>query len=289
MAILLTACGGNEATPTEQPTTAAEIPPAPTEPTEPPTEAAPATAESATAVPAPTEAPTAEPAVAPVAGIPEAIEFTSGDCGNAFFPVAEGLVINYATTTTNIGDTAYSLAFSDVTDNSFTMTNTLDTGTAVTADWACTDGGLLSPNFGQMPEAMGGTEIEFVDASGFSIPPVESFAVGESWPTSYTANATMSISDSNTVKIVQKIDMVNTVTGVEAVSVAAGDFPEAYVVETTGTISMATEIMGTLQPMMSIELSYKSWYVEGIGLVRSEMADQGSGGYVSELTSITQE
>jgi hypothetical protein len=86
------------------------------------------------------------------------------------------------------------------------------------------------------------------------------------------------------------MDMTNTVTGIEAVSVPAGEFPEAVRVETTGTIGIAMSIGDTAQPATSIDMSFTSWYVEGIGMVRQDVSGllgEGEvGDSVTELISV---
>lgn len=279
VAAALAACGGDEAPETPAATEAvaetAPVEEAPAEPT-----AAPPTAEPPTAEPtaAPTEAPT-EPA-APL--------FATGYCGNAFYPVIDGRVLHYATNSTFEGAGDYTTTYSNVTDTSFTISTDVGEGMVIATDWQCSADGLLSPQFSQLPGGMEGMDIEFTEASGISIPPEEMFQVGESWPLHYVANATVAMDDTTSMEMVQTFDMTNTVTAIEAVSVPAGDFPNAVRVETIGTISSTITMGGQQQPGISLDLNYTSWYAEGVGLVRQEMPDFfGTGSnYITELVSV---
>lgn len=283
VAAALVACGGDEApeapAATEAVAETAPVDEAPAEPaaTPPPAEptAAPPTAEPTAA---PTEAPT-EPAV-PL--------FATGYCGHAFYPVVDGRALTYATNSTLEGTGEYTTTFSNVTDTSFTLSTDVGEGTMIATDWTCTADGLLAPQFSQLPGGMEGMDIEFTEADGISIPSEEMFQVGESWPLHYIANATMAVGDDASMQMQQTFDMTNTVTAIEAISVPAGDFPNAVRVETTGSISTAVTMGGQQQPGVSFDLNYTSWYAEGVGLVRQEMPDFfGTGSnYITELVSV---
>ncbi len=238
----------------------------------------------------PTAEPTAAPATAaPTEELPE-IALTPGECGNAFYPVIDGRVMTYATNSTLAGAEEYSMTFSNVTDSSFTLSTDIGDGNVIATNWQCSADGLLSPEFSQLPSEMAQLSIEFVEATGVTVPAEEMFRVGQSWPTHYVANSTMTIDDSTSIATVQTIDMTNTVTRVEAVSVPAGDYPEAFVVETVGAISTEMNLGDTNMPGIGFELNYTSWYVEGIGVVRQEMAaflgEAGDSAFITELVSV---
>lgn len=277
VAAALVACGGDEAAEAPEAPAAteavAEVAPveeAPAEPT-----AAPPTTEPTAA---PTEAPT-EPA-APL--------FATGYCGHAFYPVVDGRVLTYATNSTLEGTGEYTTTYSNVTDTSFTLSTDVGDDMVIAVNWQCSAGGLLSPEFSQLPGGMEGMDIEFTEASGISIPSEEMFQVGESWPLHYVANATMAVGDDASMQMQQTFDLTNTVTAIEAISVPAGDFPNAVRVETTGSISTAVNMGGQQQPGVSFDMNYTSWYAEGVGLVRQEMPDFfGTGSnYITELVSV---
>jgi hypothetical protein len=277
--VVLAACGGEDAAPEAAAPTAAAAAP---------TTVAGDTPADPTAVP-PTAEATIAPSPVPPTAEPDAPAVATGECGHEFYPVVDGRALTYTTNAEGLGAGDYTTTFSNVTDSSFTLTTDVGDGDIFATDWQCAADGLLSPEFSQMPGSMDDLQIEFVEATGFTIPTADRFRVGESWPTHYVANATMAVADSDPIVMVQTIDMTNTVTGIEAVSVPAGDYPEAVVVDTVTTISIGMTIDGVEQSMNAIEMSYQSWYVEGIGLVRQEIADffdEAGGSYVTELVAI---
>ena len=289
--ILLVACGGGEdASP--QPTVVEAAPTVAEAPTEAPTVAPPTEAPPAEApAPAAEEAtPTVDPTAEALAAGPDGPVVMLGDCGNAFYPVAEGRAMTYRSTLEGFGETEYTTTFTDVTESSFTVTTDVGEGGVVAVTWTCTGEGMLSPEFSQMPGGIEGISIEFVEAEGVSIPTEEMFQPGQSWTTHYVANATMPDVGAGEMTMVQTMDMTNNVAGIESVTVPAGEFPDAVRVDTNGTISIALSMGGTPQPASTIEMVYTTWYVRDIGMVRQDMSsllgEGGTGGAITELVSI---
>ena len=288
---LLVACGGGEAAP-EATVAVVEVAPTVAEaPTEAPTAAAPTEAPP-TEVPAEIAevTPTVDPTAEALAAGPDGPVVMMGDCGNAFYPVAEGRAMTYRSTLEGFGETNYTTTFTDVSETSFTVTTDVGEGAVIAVTWTCTGDGMLSPEFSQMPGGVEGISIEFAEAEGVTIPTEEMFAPGQSWTTHYVANATMPDVGAGEMTMVQTMDMTNTVVGVEFVSVPAGEFPDAVRVDTSGTIAIALSMGGTPQPASTIEMVYTTWYVRNIGMVRQDMSsllgEGGLGGNVTELVSI---
>jgi len=287
LAVLLTACGGENAADTGAATTV-------TEPTAAATEGAAVAPTAAPTQAVATEAPpTVEPTVAPPPTAPATAETSSGDataglpsgnCGNPYYPVVEGRTYRYTSNLPGFGVSEYSISYSDVTDESFTATTNLGEGDTLVNVWSCSGEGLLQPEFTQLPGAVEGMTVEFVEAEGVTVPTAAMFSAGGSWTTHYVANATMPDMGAGAMTMVETIDLTNTFAGVEAVSVPAGDYPEAVRVDTTGTISVAM----ASAPAMDIELTFSSWYVEGVGMVRQEMTGllDDSAPSVTELVAI---
>ena len=264
LALVLVACGGEEPAGTEAlPTAAAEVPTesvaeATDEPAVEPTEE---TAPEPTMPPAATEAPTEEPDAPLVA---------SGECSNAFFPVVDGRVYTYSTSISGFGVSNITQTYGDVTDNSFTITIDAGEGEPFANTWTCSDEGILSPDFSQLPGGMEGVvSIDFVEAEGVTLPAEEMFQPGETWTTRYVAEAVFGDADTGEMTMVQTMEMTNTVVGIEAVSVPAGDFDEAVRVDTTGVVTME---MGDTGMATSFDMNYTSWYVRDVGMVRQEFA-----------------
>ncbi len=278
LGVTLAACGGDDAAPEAESTevaapTASATEPAVVEPT---------------AVVLPTEAPTEAPAE-PTAEPTAAEVAQSGDCGNAFYPVVEGRALTYQTTLPGMGTETFTTVYSDVSDSSFTITTDLGDGNTLSQTWQCSGEGMLSPEFSQLQTGIEGIEIEFVEASGVSIPSEDLFQPGGTWTTHYVANAIMGDEGAGAMTMVQTVDLTNTVVGTEAVTVPAGEFPEAVRVDTTGAITIAMSAGDDAAPATSLEMNYSAWYVEGIGMVLQDFSDffgDATGSTLSELVSV---
>lgn len=261
--------------PTEAPAEAATAP----EPT-----AAPPTAAPPTEVPATAAPPEPTPTLATAA---ETDALPAGDCGNEYFPVREGLVQRYSNSIPGLDTSEYTMTYSDVSDSSFVVTTDVGEGDAIIHTWQCNGDGLLSPELTQLPGAEGLT-IEFVEAAGVTIPSADRFQPGESWTTHYVANATLGDPAAPQMTMSETVDLTHTVAGVEAISVPAGEFANAVRVETTGNVNVVMTIDGAAAPVSDMPMSYTSWYVAGVGLVRQEFTglfSESSEAMVTELVA----
>ena len=232
----------------------------------------------------PTEEPTAEPEAEPTAQTTSGVTL-AGNCANAYFPVVDGRVYTYSSSISGFGVSNFTQTYSDVTDDSFTITIDSGSGESFSNTWTCTGEGMLSPEFTQMPGGMEGMlSIDFVEAEGVTLPSEDMFQPGESWTTHYVAKAVINIPGSGEMNMTQTIDMTNNVIGTEAVSVPAGDFDSAVRVDTTGAVTMD---MGDTGMTTTIDMSYSSWYVENVGLVRQEFSSV-FGGDGADNPSVTE-
>ena len=129
-----------------------------------------------------------------------------------------------------------------------------------TATWSCDQSGLISSeyttiNFTQFE----GLDFETLDYQGVYLLPAEEWEVGASWNSSYQVKADFSM-EGITVNTAMEIDILNTIAGIEELAVSAGTFPEAYRVDSTGTISI--DLGGDVGVVFSdLPLEYSTWYV----------------------------
>jgi hypothetical protein len=267
LALALAACGGDDTSEAAETAVVAPTDAAETSTTEPAT-APPATETMAPETP-PTDEPTAEPATEAPAET-EPATAAGGGCSNAYYPVVDGRVYTYSSSIAGFGVSNFTMTFSDVTDSSFTVTTDAGEGEPIAITWECNEEGLFSPEFTQFPGGEEFLTIEFVEAEGVTVPAEELFQPGESWTTHYVANATMGEAGVGEMTLVQTMDMTHTVIGTEAVSVPAGDYPDAVRVDTVGTVSISFSLGGTAQPATSTEMNYTNWYVRDVGMVRQE-------------------
>ena len=283
LSLSLVACGGSDAAGTDAATVVAEPPLAATEPS-----VAEATAAPTTTPEAPATEPAAEATPAVASDADSAAALPSGNCGNPFLPVVEGRVLTYRSNVSGLGESEFTQTYSDVTGDSFTVTIDLGEGNTIIQTWLCTGEGLLQPEFSQLPAAAEGLAVEFVEAEGVTVPTADQFVEGSRWPTRYVANATIADAGGTAMTMVQTVELSNQVVGVEAVSVPAGDYPAAVRVDTGGIITAVMSSGGVESPVAEIPISFSSWYVEGLGLVRSETSGMfgETGASVTELLSV---
>lgn len=280
---MLAACGGDD-TPAPEATAAAPAQEAPAEAT-----TAPAGETAASPAPA-TIAPEPTPTVASpdTADGSDTAAPAAGACGNEYFPVVEGREVRYSNTVPGMGTSEFSQITSDVTESSFVVTSVVDESDAIVMSWECTVEGLLAPELSQLPGAEG-LSIEYTEAEGITIPPADRFRLGESWTTHYVATATIGEEGEALMTMVETIDLANEVVAIEAISVPAGNYPNAVRVDTTGNISISMSVDGAAAPTNDVAMNFSSWYVAGVGLVRQEFNDffgGEEGGIVTELVAV---
>jgi hypothetical protein len=93
-------------------------------------------------------------------------------------------------------------------------------------------------------------------------------AIGYHWTANYQMAGEMNIEGiTSTTEVHVKID--NTIGAIEEVTVPAGTFSEAYRVDSIGEIEMVLAMGETVTPLTGSQFAYSTWYVEGIGMVKS--------------------
>jgi hypothetical protein len=206
---------------------------------------------------------------------------TQSKCYNPFFPIVEGASWTYQFDT---GDT-YSNEVSNVDQNSFTLTQTFykdgEDNLVLTADWYCTSDGLLQGNFAQIDllnqsATDGGPEMTFetIQWEGQTLPAPDLMQVGYKWTATYSLTG-----DVDMEGIVTTADATVTIQykvgAIEEVIVPAGTFAQAYRVDSIGEIDIEMTMSGASVPLNMNGFDSSSWYVEGVGLVKT--SDEFSG------------
>lgn len=210
-------------------------------------------------------------------------------CYNPFYPLGEGLVYTYRYTYDDPveGDSEieeFTISTIDETDDTITVLMAFDEFSSEVT-WNCEEGGLFSSEFAQFDFTQFGDllDIETVSYEGITLPVEEDWYVGNTWDMNYEIFITFSIEEVEVVShVIGQLD--NEIVSIESVSVPAGTYPEAHKVETTGTITVQMDVMGTSVDT-DIELDMTSWYVKGVGMVRQESTDI-SGTTLTELIDI---
>ena len=194
------------------------------------------------------------------------------NCYHPFFPITEGADWTFQLST---GE-SYTMTVTNVTDESFTLTQDfIDSDLVLSVDWFCSDDGLMVGDFAQVDflnQSGGedGVEMSFDTLSweGKTLPDKDHFEVGYEWTATYNLKG-----DINMEGIVSTAEATVTINyviaAIEEVNVPAGTFPEAYRVDSAGEIAMTMDFNGATLPLTGIDFGSSSWYVEGLGLVRT--------------------
>ena len=195
-------------------------------------------------------------------------------CGSAYFPVQEGWVWTYRSSTNN---QTYTQTHTNVTPNGFTNITKLESGT-LEARWRCDAGGVValeqnSMNFSGASGASQGFKLETTNVKGVQVP--SRMAVGATWSFSYSAKARMPQGSMNST-----VEVSNKVVGQESVRVAAGTFT-AFKVQSTMVMKVTMTVGSQSRAMPANTINSTSWYAQGVGLVKSV-----AGEVTSELVSL---
>lgn len=197
---------------------------------------------------------------------------TTSVCYHPFFPVSEGANWTFQLST---GE-SYIMSTTDLTEESFTLTQDFtDSDLVLTVDWFCSEDGLLQGDFAQVDflnESGGedGVEMTFdtLTWEGKTLPAADSLEVGYEWTATYQLKG-----DVNMEGVVTTADANVTIdyviAAIEEVTTPAGTFPQAYRVDSNGDIAMTMEFNGAALPLTGINFGSSSWYVEGLGLVKT--------------------
>lgn len=196
---------------------------------------------------------------------------TASACYQPFFPIVDGVEWTYQYDT----GMAYTQSIDVTGPDTFTMIQTLDGGTVLTAEWFCSEEGIVSADFAQLQalnESMGEEntrlDLSVLSWEGETLPPFEQMVPGYAWTSSYSLTGEFDIqgvtgtADSN-------VFLNHTITAIEEVTVPAGTFPEAYRVNSSGTIEMTLVTSDLSIPPTTIDFTYTTWYVAGLGMIKT--------------------
>jgi len=201
-----------------------------------------------------------------------------GSCYNPFNPVIEGKVWKYTMVS---GDTSSTMdiSYKDVTTSSFTSVQQFpDISTEV--KWTCGPDGLLSSQFANMSIAqVPDLKFETVEVKGVLVPTEDKWQVGYSWNTEYVIKVSFT-SGETTFEGQGNMSVSNTIAAAESVTVPSGTYSDAFKVDISG--NMVMNIMGTES---TLPLTYSTWYVKNVGMVKSASADPTLA-YTIELASL---
>ncbi|HKJ27991.1 MAG TPA: hypothetical protein VJ965_10160 [Anaerolineales bacterium] len=195
---------------------------------------------------------------------------TDSACYTAYFPVNRDVSWTYEISSPASETIEYQVMITDVSDDSFTSTSVHPNFSAELI-WQCGPDGLFSSDFSQfdLSEVIGDVvDVGEITIDGVTLPKDDLWAVGYSWITHFELSMDLSV-EGIAMETFTVVDITNTITAVESVTVPAGTFPEAYRVEQTGSITM--NMMGVELP---IPINTTTWYVKNVGMIKSVSEDE---------------
>jgi len=194
-------------------------------------------------------------------------------CDHPYFPIREGASWSYQTSSPGFASYSYQQSLRDVSAEHFTMVSVFDDFTQEIT-WSCSESGLIATEYGSSAP---GFTFETLSVSGVTMPPAGEWRAGTEWENGFKVQGSMT-QEGVTVALSGSITTKNRIVAQEQVTVTAGSFT-AYKVESQSAMRLTSNVMGMMIPMNFDSTSW-AWYVEGVGLVRSEAE-----GSVTELTA----
>jgi hypothetical protein len=211
---------------------------------------------------------------------------SSGDCANAYYPVAAGDSWSYSSSGGNLGDYTYTQKITAANGTGFTKSYAASTGVDLSIDWKCSGGNLAALDAGAAGLSMSTSKITMtsnsIQADGYNIP--ASFNSGATWSEKVSATGTVvegSTSKTVTSQIAYQLDC--SAGGTDAVTVPAGKFDAVKAVCTKET-TVSAVVQGKTIQLGDNKENITYWYAKGVGFVKSV----ASGGSNNETVVLTQ-
>lgn len=216
----------------------------------------------------PTEAPTATTAPEP-----------ANLCAHPYYPIKLGDKRAYRSTS-DAEVAEYSIEVIAVDEDSFTVHQEYEQYTN-DVTWTCTENGIVSG--GENLLNFSGMDITTDDfmVQGETLPKAELWETGYAWQQTTTITGTIS-EEGDQYPIILSLHFDKRITGKEPVSVPAGDYQNAFRVESTVTANYQILVPDLAMPPISFTFATTEWYVQDVGLVKMEM----TGDTFSEITEL---
>lgn len=187
---------------------------------------------------------------------------TASKCYNEYYPVSESVTRKFNTTGTV--STAYTLKYTDVTNEGFAEERKFDTGIVVNNTWICTDEGLRTAEYTnsvQMDKAQ--MKMDTITSSGITLPKI--WTEGKEWDTDFTIKA-----DLNAGPISRVVDgtviVKNKIVSMSDKVTAGGKEYDAVKVDSY--ISINISMKEAKVPSLTVKTT--NWYAKGVGLVKQD-------------------
>ncbi|GAB4270504.1 MAG: hypothetical protein Kow0080_15040 [Candidatus Promineifilaceae bacterium] len=289
--LILTACGGEEITPTvpesptEPPATATSLPPTATTVPEPTTTTTPESTAitvqepTATTIPDPTSEPTDEPEESsPISETPQSA------CDNPWFPIREGATWTYEGADTNLVWTITSVE-GDL-ENATAQMQADVAGVVLNYQWDCTPEGIASFDVAALTVPISGFDLNF-DAesmSGQFLLPAEQMTLGTTWEFVVTMNVTGALPNGTAVSGTMTHTQSVAVIGTDPVTVD-GRTVDGLQIQRDSVIEMSLSIPGTSVDIPPLTMSQTQTMARDIGI--TEMVTSTSVSGAENLTLVS--
>jgi hypothetical protein len=150
-----------------------------------------------------------------------------------------------------------------------------------TAEWQCTEDGLLRGSFAQinlLDQTLGEVDedfsIETLEWEGRTLPNPEAMILGTTWDSHYRLAGDL---DFEGVSASTEVNVTITyeIGAVEALTVPAGSFSEAVRVDSVGNIEISIVLGTNSFNFANLDFSSSTWYVKDVGMIKT--SDSASG------------
>lgn len=189
-----------------------------------------------------------------------------GACQNIYYPISEGPVYTYSIAS-DFETVIQTISFTEVSPDGFISVMDVEEIHSE-IHWDCSAAGMVSAEYAQFNVFPGAdVTVETIDISGIVIPAEENMVVGYAWDAVFTMRVTMNLEGVTTVADVV-IDEHLEIVGQEAVTVPAGEYPEALLVQITTNMSMNMSVAGAGAVAITNDYTGTAHYVAGVGLVK---------------------
>lgn len=217
---------------------------------------------------------------------PTASSAQANACANPYYPVSPSLKRRYTVTYVNseLKPATYVESFNNLAGDSFTLNIEFpDLKTTVQTNWKCTGDGLAALQYANVGAGSMRFTLETVKSSGITFPPADRWRVGEKWEASYDVKTKAGDGPAKQVATdtTGTIVMASEIVGTESVTVPGGTF-EAFKVAQTITQKLNVKTPGMTIPV-NTDFKSTSWMAKDVGLVKSTIEKTA----VTELVSVT--
>lgn len=194
----------------------------------------------------------------------------AGACANPLYPVVQGATHVYSSTTTDLGTSSFTQTITEVRADGFTLTSQFDELTLI-QEWSCSAEGIAALDYAGGSSAALSTsglngQFETTDMTGVTLP--ASLAPGATWSQTFTIAGTMDMGEAGEIPATGGASIDFEAIGLESVTVPAGSF-NAMRIESHTIFTIQITMQGVEIPV-TYEGDAVSWYVEGIGWVKTD-------------------